>query len=28
VVANLILQARQHRHRVEHMSALSDLLAA
>jgi hypothetical protein len=27
VVANLILQARQHRHQVEHMSALSDLLA-
>jgi hypothetical protein len=26
VVANLILQARQHRDRVEHMSALSDLL--
>jgi hypothetical protein len=28
VVANLVLQARQHRDRVEHMSALSDLLAA
>jgi hypothetical protein len=28
VVANLVLQARQHRHRVDHMSALSDLLAA
>jgi hypothetical protein len=28
VVANLILQARQHRHQVEHMSALTDLLAA
>jgi hypothetical protein len=28
VVANLVLQARQHRDRVEHISALSDLLAA
>jgi hypothetical protein len=28
VVANLVLQARQHRDRVQHMSALSDLLAA
>lgn len=28
VVANLILQARQHRSQVAHMSALSDLLAA
>jgi hypothetical protein len=28
VVANLVLQARQHSHRVEHISALSDLLAA
>ncbi|WDZ87717.1 helix-turn-helix transcriptional regulator [Micromonospora cathayae] len=28
VVANLILQARKHRHRVQHLSALSDLLAA
>lgn len=28
VVANLVLQARQHRDQVEHMSALSDLLAA
>jgi hypothetical protein len=28
VVANLVLQARQHRSRVTHMSALSDLLAA
>lgn len=28
VVANLVLQARQPRNRVEHMSALSDLLAA
>ncbi len=28
VVANLVLQARQHRDKVEHMSALSDLLAA
>ncbi|MFJ5667523.1 hypothetical protein ACIQAR_17675 [Micromonospora chalcea] len=28
VVANLILQARLHRHQVEHLSALSDLLAA
>ena len=28
VVANLVLQARQHRHRVEHMSVLCDLLAA
>jgi hypothetical protein len=28
VVANLILQARQHRNQVPHMSALSDLLAA
>jgi hypothetical protein len=27
VVANLVLQAHQHRHRVAHMSALSDLLA-
>lgn len=28
VVANLVLQARQHRDKVAHMSALSDLLAA
>jgi hypothetical protein len=28
VVANLIIQARQHRNQVAHMSALSDLLAA
>ena len=28
VVANLILQARQHRGRVAHLSALTDLLAA
>lgn len=28
VVANLVLQARQHRGKVVHMSALSDLLAA
>jgi predicted DNA-binding transcriptional regulator AlpA len=28
VVANLVLQARQHRDRVVHMSALNDLLAA
>lgn len=28
VVANLVLQARQHRDQVVHMSALSDLLAA
>ncbi len=28
IVANLILQARQHRNAVEHMSALTDLLAA
>lgn len=28
VVANLMLQARQHRHKVAHMSALSNLLAA
>jgi hypothetical protein len=28
VVANLVLQARQHRGQVEHMSALADLLAA
>jgi hypothetical protein len=28
VVANLVLQARQHRHQVAHMSALSELLAA
>jgi hypothetical protein len=28
VVANLVLQARQHRSRVIHMSALNDLLAA
>jgi hypothetical protein len=28
VVANLVLQARQHRDRVAHISALSDLLAA
>jgi hypothetical protein len=28
VVANLVLQARQHRDRVVHMSALDDLLAA
>jgi hypothetical protein len=28
VVANLVLQARPHRHRVEHLSALTDLLAA
>jgi hypothetical protein len=28
VVANLVLQARQHRHEVEHLSALSDLLVA
>jgi hypothetical protein len=28
VVANLVLQARQHRHRVAHLSALTDLLAA
>ncbi|MFB6391632.1 hypothetical protein [Polymorphospora lycopeni] len=28
VVANLVLQARQHRDRVAHMAALSDLLAA
>lgn len=28
VVANLVLQARQHRGRVAHMAALSDLLAA
>lgn len=28
VVANLVLQARQHRDQVAHMSALSDLLAA
>jgi hypothetical protein len=28
VVANLILQARQHRDQVEHMSALNDLLIA
>jgi hypothetical protein len=26
VVANLVLQARQHRHQVEHLSALTDLL--
>jgi hypothetical protein len=28
VVANLVLQARQHRNRVENLSALSDLLVA
>lgn len=28
VVANLLLQARQHRDRVDHMSALNNLLAA
>ncbi|GLY22636.1 helix-turn-helix transcriptional regulator [Micromonospora sp. NBRC 101691] len=28
VVANLVLQARQHRQRVAHMAALTDLLAA
>lgn len=28
VVANLVLQARQHRAQVDHMSALTDLLAA
>lgn len=28
VVANLVLQARQHRHRVAHLSALTDLFAA
>jgi hypothetical protein len=28
VVANLILQARQHRDRVAHLSALTDLLVA
>lgn len=28
VVANLVLQARQHRHQVEHISVLADLLAA
>ena len=28
VVANLLLQARQHRHRVANMSALTDLLVA
>jgi hypothetical protein len=28
VVANLVLQARQHRNRVAHMAALTDLLAA
>jgi hypothetical protein len=28
VVANLVLQARLHRDRVVHMSALNDLLAA
>lgn len=28
VVANLVLQARQHRNKVAHMDALSDLLAA
>ena len=28
VVANLVLQARQHRNRVAHLSALSDLLVA
>ena len=28
VVANLVLQARQHRNRVEHQYALSELLIA
>jgi hypothetical protein len=28
VVANLLLQARQHRHHVEQMSTLAGLLAA
>jgi predicted DNA-binding transcriptional regulator AlpA len=28
VVANLVLQARQHRNKVAHLSALTDLLAA